>query len=162
MGKVKVELNALADRMTIERDAALLRAERAEGRVAELQEQTCARHADQVHGKEAEELRAGIEQILQNTADFRLGQPTAFEDVPASVIVGMRRSLQFLLDHIDARDSLAYLENRDDELAKVVKALDEACDIAAGESPRHAISGRSPDEDRIPALRAIGDRWRRG
>ena len=63
----------------------------------------CERHAGVVHGKEAEELRSGIEQILCNTADV--------DDEDAShVLREMRKSLTFLIDHIDARDSLAFAE----------------------------------------------------
>lgn len=47
-----------------------------------------------VHGAEAEELRKGIEQIMKHDGDE----------------YGFRRSLQALLDKVDARDSLAYLE----------------------------------------------------
>jgi len=102
----------LADQMMKERDAALLKYENAQERIAELEQQTCARHAGQAHGKEAEELRAGIEQILRNTSDVKSALSS---DALGMVLVGMRRSLQFLLDNIDARDSLAYLEARDAE-----------------------------------------------
>jgi hypothetical protein len=66
----------------------------------------CERHLGAVHGQEAEELRAGIEQILRNTADVR-------EDEAAYVLPALRKSLLFLLDHIDARDSLAFREATD-------------------------------------------------
>lgn len=46
------------------------------------------------HGAEAEELREGIEAILDREGDER----------------GFKRALQALLDRVDARDSLAYLE----------------------------------------------------
>lgn len=72
----------------------------------------CERHGCAVHGQEAEELRAGVEQILRNTAD-------AHDDQAAFVLAELRRSLLFLLDHIDARDSLAFREVTDshDEVA---------------------------------------------
>ena len=50
-----------------------------------------------IHGAEANELREGIEAILETDCDV--------EDVE-----GIRRALQRLLDRVDARDSLAYLE----------------------------------------------------
>lgn len=52
----------------------------------------CKRHKGAVHGREAEELRRGIEKIL--TADL---DDYAF-------------ALRELLDEVDARDSLAFLE----------------------------------------------------
>jgi hypothetical protein len=61
----------------------------------------CDQHAGEVHGQEAVELRAGIEQILRNTEDVRV------EDEPA-VLASVRKSLVFLLDRVDARDSLAF------------------------------------------------------
>ena len=67
---------------------------------------SCARHGGAVHGQEAEELRAGVEQILRNTANVR-------EDEAAFVLPEMRKSLLFLLDHINARDSLAFREATD-------------------------------------------------
>jgi hypothetical protein len=63
----------------------------------------CERHSEMVHGKEAEELRSGVEQILANTADVD-------DDDASHVLREMRKSLLFLLDHIDARDSLAFRE----------------------------------------------------
>lgn len=53
----------------------------------------CAKHMDSVHGHEAEELRSGIEKIIES------GDVTVYE-------------LQRLLDDTDARDSLAFLENK--------------------------------------------------
>lgn len=43
------------------------------------------------------------------------------------------------------------------QLAACRAALVEACDIAAGEAPKHAIVPRGPDEDRIAALRKIAE-----
>jgi hypothetical protein len=66
----------------------------------------CERHGGAVHGREAEELRAGVEQILFNTTDV----------LPAdeeSVLASLRKALIFLLDRIDARDSLAFREVTD-------------------------------------------------
>jgi hypothetical protein len=66
----------------------------------------CDRHGGAVHGQEAEELRAGVEQILRNTSDV---DDDAVSDV-LHVLRGLRKSLIFLLDRIDARDSLAFRE----------------------------------------------------
>lgn len=49
------------------------------------------------HGAEANELREGIEQLLKENDDVALWQ------------------LQKLLDRVDARDSLAYLEASDND-----------------------------------------------
>ncbi len=69
---------------------------------------SCAQHEGAVHGQEAEELRAGVEQILHNTADVNDDEEEA-----TLVLSGMRRSLIFLLDRVDARDSLAFREAAD-------------------------------------------------
>ena len=66
----------------------------------------CAQHGGAVHGQEAEELRAGVEQILRNTASTR-------DDEAAFVLKEQRKALLFLLDHINARDSLAFREVTD-------------------------------------------------
>ena len=66
----------------------------------------CERHSGAIHGQEAEELRAGVEQILKNTDDVR-------DDEAAFVLAEQRKALIFLLDHIDARDSLAFREATD-------------------------------------------------
>ena len=58
----------------------------------------CAEHGF-IHGREAEELRRGIQEILQsNTSEDEWDW-----------------KLQDLLDRVDARDSLAYLEKRDEQ-----------------------------------------------
>ena len=58
----------------------------------------CERHGGAVHGREAEELCAGLEKILKETytRDVRLDD--------------LRRSLIDLLDAVDARDSFSFLE----------------------------------------------------
>ena len=76
----------------------------------------CDRHGGAVHGQEAEELRAGVEQILKNTSDV--------DDAEApDVLRALRKSLIFLLDRIDARDSLAFREATDPPDADVTAAL---------------------------------------
>lgn len=57
----------------------------------------CSEH-DFVHGAEAEELRKGIEKLLKDGNDA--------DD--------FRRGLRRLLDRVDARDSLAFLEAKDE------------------------------------------------
>lgn len=59
----------------------------------------CPVHRYQRHGKEAEELRSGVEAII---GEFR-GYPHAEVDMVCGV-------LQALLNRIDARDPLAYIE----------------------------------------------------
>lgn len=65
----------------------------------------CDRHDGAVHGQEAEELRVGIEQILSN-----IGEVSARES--SLVLANVRKALSFLIDHVDARDSLAFREAR--------------------------------------------------
>lgn len=62
----------------------------------------CDRHGGEVHGQEAEEIRAGVEQILGNT------EAVSDDDAP-HVLQKMRSSLGFLLDRVDARDSVGAL-----------------------------------------------------
>jgi hypothetical protein len=66
---------------------------------------TCDRHGGAVHGYEAEELRKGIDYILEEHG------PTP-KDVlyPHDDYEELRRALIQLLDRVDARDSLAFLE----------------------------------------------------
>ena len=67
---------------------------------------SCEKHSGVIHGHEAEGLRAGVEQIIDNTAAVR--------DYEASFVLReTRRSLIFLLDQIDAGDSLAFREATD-------------------------------------------------
>lgn len=61
----------------------------------------CDRHTEAVHGKEAEELRAGIERIVRDMDAF---------DEDDDALCETRKKLIALLDHIDARDSLAFRE----------------------------------------------------
>lgn len=53
-------------------------------------------------GKEAEELRSGIEALMEEYAGVHDETPSVLRD------------LQALLDRIDARDSLKYLERKED------------------------------------------------
>jgi len=60
-----------------------------------------------VHGKEAEDLRAGIEALIRDAGDPRDGEEAA------DLLRDLRRSLQALLDRVNAADSLGHLEARD-------------------------------------------------
>lgn len=60
----------------------------------------CRRHGF-IHGAEAEELRSRVEQIL-NAVDHE-GDDAASE---------LDRALRMMLDEVDSRDSLAYVEAR--------------------------------------------------
>ena len=75
----------------------------------------CDQHCGAVHGQEAEEMRAGIEQILKSTSDVD-------DDEAPDVLRALRKSLIFLLDRIDARDSLAFREATDPPDARVTAA----------------------------------------
>lgn len=61
----------------------------------------CPVHADQEHGAEAEELRSGVERLLASSHGGGWN------------VSLLRRELRDLLDDVDARDSLAWLERRD-------------------------------------------------
>ncbi len=65
----------------------------------------CVMHAWQKHGKEAEELRKGIEDVIEGWAGLTTG--CTQEDVD-SILFELRK----LVDKVDARDSLAYLERK--------------------------------------------------
>lgn len=71
-----------------------------------VENETCARHAGQKHGAEAEELRAGLERIMADPPGGDIESNNEW-------LAPLRR----LLDDVDARDSLAYLEARDEKLA---------------------------------------------
>lgn len=90
----------------------------------EIENDTCARHAGQAHGKEAEELRSGIESILAD--------PPGGDNISNNE---WRRELLKLLDRVDARDSLAYLEDSD-RLTADVERLTRERDEARAERDR--------------------------
>jgi len=54
----------------------------------------CERHGGAVHGREAEELRAGVERIIGQDFD----------------VESLRDDLRQMLDDVDARDSLVFRE----------------------------------------------------
>jgi len=71
----------------------------------------CCREHGFAHGKEAEELRAGVERLI--TLADQVEIPVEY----GSVLMSAERyvpvaDLQELLDEVDARDSLAWLESR--------------------------------------------------
>lgn len=61
----------------------------------------CPVHAGEVHGGEANELRKGIEKLIEGV------------DVSCHEMAEFKDSLVRLLDRIDARDSLAHLERKE-------------------------------------------------
>lgn len=67
-------------------------------RAEAVKRERCTVHDNVTHGREAEELRAGVERILSD----HHGDCTSMRLI--------RRQLQALLDRVDARDSLAYVE----------------------------------------------------
>lgn len=69
----------------------------------------CVMHAWQAHGKEAEELRTGVEALLSKFPHHTGWDETSTDEA----YEGLRDALQELLDDVDARDSLAYLERRE-------------------------------------------------
>lgn len=69
----------------------------------------CEKHYGAIHGREAEELRAGVEQILRDTS----GVSNLYDDEALHVLRETRRKLVALLDRVDARDSLAFREATD-------------------------------------------------
>lgn len=80
--------------------------------VLNLQEvvgRACPSHDEVHHGGEADELRSGIESLIEGT-DITLPQESSpsGEDVRVVLV----SDLKDLLDKVDARDSLAYLETR--------------------------------------------------
>lgn len=59
----------------------------------------CEEHGGIVHGREAEELRKGIEFLIEKVSVKSLG-----------VLYVSKNELEKLLDRVDARDSLAFVE----------------------------------------------------
>ncbi len=92
--------------------------------------ESCSFHRGAVHGSEAEELRSGIEALIKT--DLRVDSHT----------------LQRLLDSVDARDSLAYLE-RSDELILLRARVDEFESALARNSPIQAGVHHGLDTDAI-------------
>lgn len=124
----------------------------AELRIA-LEEGTfpCSVHADAVHGGEAEELRKGIEKLEER---YRRSADITIEiDVVAD-------ALRRLLDDVDARDSLAYLERKDARGAAVAdpNAYSDAQVQAAWEAYESSLCKRPADRNSAlrEALAAAG------
>lgn len=77
-----------------------------------IRDRYCIEHGF-VHGKEAEELRAGIERVLAGRDECE------DTEVSADVVAVLFAALQDLVDHVDARDSLAWGESRKTKRRKV-------------------------------------------
>lgn len=112
----------------------------AQQRIAELEAEAreprgCAAHYGSIHGGEAEELRKGIETIIKSFSDC--------EDQSA-----MRGNLIRLLDRVDARDSLAHVELRD-ELERLTAASEHSVDKCEHDALRRETYSY------VAALRAI-------
>lgn len=67
------------------------------------------------HGEEAEELRKGIEIILDGFEDAVDTDSVSQLQRLADSLLGVRDDLQKLLDETNARDSLAFLKSKDEE-----------------------------------------------
>lgn len=74
-------------------------------RLADAEGEGCTLHVHAKHGKEAEELRKGIERIYSTR--LKTAQAIA-ESAPGTEVVPAA-ALHALLDRVDARDSLAHL-----------------------------------------------------
>lgn len=77
-----------------------------EARLADAEGEGCTLHGDAPHGKEAEELRKGIELLMGKWASVH------------------RRELQALLDRVAARDSLAHLRANEELAAARAKVAE--------------------------------------
>ena len=88
-----------------------------------------------VRGAEAEELRKGIEKLIEAPADCSVC------DCAVDVHGHLAEQLQALLDRVDARDSLAHLE-KIDELKKALQACVEALDGPG--TPARCDTSRDP------------------
>ena len=73
----------------------------------------CPVHANAAHGGEAEELRSGVEKILELSYDSPI-------ELRGDSICA---ELQRLLDRVDARDSLAWIERHDEKHEAEVRRL---------------------------------------
>lgn len=65
----------------------------------------CPVHGFEEHGREAEELRAGIEAIVEHVEE-------SYNNATDDDYLEIGRNLQKLLDKVDAADSLSYLERK--------------------------------------------------
>jgi hypothetical protein len=128
-GKLLAEIGTLRSRLA-EAEAAPVR---------------CPVHANEIHGKEAQELRQGIENILTRSG---------------SMTEPMCLKLTNLLNRVDARDSLAYLERGEQtDLWKLEKIKETAIALVRAGYPGHInISGGDCSDrcERCELRRALG------
>lgn len=95
----------------------------AEGIVCQFDGEPCPAHSDVVHGAEAEELRSGVQTLISRKH---------------YAVSHLENALEDLLDRIDARDSLAFLEaSKKKQVAEQPKKSCRAC----------SHSGMGPDDD---------------
>jgi uncharacterized MAPEG superfamily protein len=102
----------------------------------------CDRHYGAVHGGEAEELRAGVEQIVNAAV-------AADADAALDALRETRLALIALLDRVDARDSLAFREATDGDGDD---AADDR-DVTAVETPSRRRA-QAAEVDEAEAYRA--------
>jgi hypothetical protein len=122
-------------RRIADRVAAQLAAPLAEDEIA-TSATGCPVHYGAVHGGEAQELRRGIEEIVENYAD---GEDT----------YGFGKRLQQLLDRVDARDSLAHVEMHLTDI--IIRRLHDTSERAPGV---HAVPMRLVRQDVLDELLA--------
>jgi hypothetical protein len=121
----------------------------------ETQDKECPVHVGSVHGREAEELRAGIEKLIETAEEIEF--ETTTPQRLAYRMVATRR-LQELLDDVDARDSLGHLERHDAEVARLTAENDrlrlslEAKDAVIAAGQRTIDSGNE-------AFRTLREQW---
>ena len=92
----------------------------------------CPRHVGAVHGREADELRRGVEALLAE-----------HERVPSD-------ELARLLARVDARDALAYLEATARRAARAVAAAAPDGEVPPDSRWRHKRSGRVATAGALP------------
>jgi hypothetical protein len=70
--------------------------------------QECPVHSYMRHGKEASELRDGVQEAIDNHSDVAISDLSG--DDARHLLDSLLGCLRGLLESVDARDSLAYLE----------------------------------------------------
>lgn len=94
--------------------------EQLRARLADAEGEGCTLHKHAPHGKEAEELRKGVETVLRGS--LTAAEAVRLADVGPDARVVSAAALQRLLDRVGARDSLSHLR-ANEELRDARKAL---------------------------------------